>query len=99
MTGKREPKAASTFQKFADGVGLPTAARRALGLAPNEETPDAPSASGDATKLSYPDSGSQAAENVTALWHVDLCRQRLNTADVDRHGVSGPVSVNLAPSA
>jgi post-segregation antitoxin (ccd killing protein) len=33
-TGKREPKGVSTFQKFADGVGLPAAARRALGLTP-----------------------------------------------------------------
>ena len=32
-TGKREAKGVSTFQKFADGVGLPAAARRALGLA------------------------------------------------------------------
>ena len=31
-TGKREPKGVSTFQKFANGVGLPPAARRALGL-------------------------------------------------------------------
>jgi hypothetical protein len=72
MTGKREPKAASTFQKFADGVGLPTAARRALGLASAEAAPDVPSASDDVTRLSYPDSGSQAAENVSALWRVDL---------------------------
>jgi tetratricopeptide (TPR) repeat protein len=72
MTGKRAPKAASTFQKFADGVGLPTAARRALGLAPAEATPDVSSGSDDATRLSYPDSGSQAAENVSALWRVDL---------------------------
>ena len=36
MTGKREPKAASTFQKFADGLGFPVAARRALGLASDE---------------------------------------------------------------
>ena len=34
MTGKRKPQASSTFQTFADGVGLPPAARRALGLAP-----------------------------------------------------------------
>ena len=72
MTGKRAPKAASTFQKFADGVGLPTAARRALGLASAEAAPDVPSASDDVTRLSYPDSGSQAAENVSALWRVDL---------------------------
>jgi hypothetical protein len=33
-TGKREPKGVSTFQRFADGVRLPAAARRALGLDP-----------------------------------------------------------------
>src|SRR3984885_2158665 len=38
-TGKREPKGVSTFQKFADGVGLPAAARRALGLDPDAVTP------------------------------------------------------------
>jgi predicted XRE-type DNA-binding protein len=31
-TGKRKALAVATFQKFADGLGLPTAARRALGL-------------------------------------------------------------------
>jgi transcriptional regulator with XRE-family HTH domain len=29
-TGKREPKGVSTFQKFADGVGLPAAARQSF---------------------------------------------------------------------
>ena len=33
-TGKREPRATSTFESFADGLALPPAARRALGLAP-----------------------------------------------------------------
>jgi predicted XRE-type DNA-binding protein len=32
VTGKREPKGVTTFQKFANGVGMPPAARRALGL-------------------------------------------------------------------
>src|ERR1700726_4422584 len=32
VTGKREPKGVTTFQKFANGVDLPPAARRALGL-------------------------------------------------------------------
>ena len=34
MTGKRTPTAKSTFQDFADGLGMPAVARRALGLAP-----------------------------------------------------------------
>jgi tetratricopeptide (TPR) repeat protein len=33
-THKREPAATSTFEKFADGLGMPPAARRALGLDP-----------------------------------------------------------------
>jgi predicted XRE-type DNA-binding protein len=32
VNGKREAKGVSTFQKFANGVDLPSAARRALGL-------------------------------------------------------------------
>lgn len=32
--GRRAPKATSTFEAFADGLGLPPAARQALGLAP-----------------------------------------------------------------
>ena len=34
MTHKRTPTATSTFEKFADGLGMPAAARRALGLDP-----------------------------------------------------------------
>jgi transcriptional regulator with XRE-family HTH domain len=33
-TRKRMPTATSTFEAFADGLGMPPAARRALGLAP-----------------------------------------------------------------
>lgn len=36
-TGKRIPTASSTFEAFADGLGLPAPARRALGLAPAAE--------------------------------------------------------------
>ena len=71
-TGKRKPQASSTFEAFADGVGLPPAARRALGLAPTAAAPSDDASAPDDTKLSYPDSGSQAAENVSALWRVDL---------------------------
>jgi transcriptional regulator with XRE-family HTH domain len=37
-TGKRLPSATSTFEAFADGLGLPAHARRALGLAPHTTT-------------------------------------------------------------
>src|ERR1039457_4704956 len=38
VTGTREPKAVTTFQKFANGVGLPPSARRALGLDAGSQT-------------------------------------------------------------
>jgi len=71
MTGKREPKSVSSFQKFADGVGLPAAARRALGLDPAAATPADAVTAADTT-LSYPDGVAQATENVAALWRADL---------------------------
>jgi hypothetical protein len=70
-TGKREPKGVSTFQKFADGVGLPAAARRALGLDPTAVTPTGAITVADTT-LSYPGGAAQATENVAALWRADL---------------------------
>jgi transcriptional regulator with XRE-family HTH domain len=36
--GRRAPRATSTFEAFADGLGLPPAARQALGLAPRPGT-------------------------------------------------------------
>jgi hypothetical protein len=70
-TGKRKPKGVSTFQKFADGVGLPAAARRALGLDPTAVAPTGASTAADTTH-SYPDGAAQATENVAALWRADL---------------------------
>src|ERR1700733_6307325 len=70
-TGRREPKGVSTFQKFADGVGLPAAARRALGLDPAAVTSTDTVTAADTT-LSYPDGAAQATENVAALWRADL---------------------------
>jgi transcriptional regulator with XRE-family HTH domain len=70
-TGRREPKGVSTFQKFADGVGLPAAARRALGLDPAAVTSTEAIKAADTT-LSSPDGGPQATENVAALWRADL---------------------------
>ena len=37
--GRRAPRATSTFEAFADGLGLPAAARQALGLAPRPGAP------------------------------------------------------------
>jgi hypothetical protein len=71
-TGKRKPRASSTFEAFADGVGLPTAARRALGLAQAAASAITAGASKDGIKLSYPGGASDAVDNLSALWRVDL---------------------------
>lgn len=75
---KRIPKASSTFEAFADGLGLPPAARQALGLAA-----DPPDSSGISLAhsrqlpdldggLEYPSTPTQAAGNVSMLWRADL---------------------------
>jgi transcriptional regulator with XRE-family HTH domain/tetratricopeptide (TPR) repeat protein len=71
-TGKREPKGVSTFQKFADGVGLPAAARLALGLAADGAYPEGASTPDARITLSYPDGVTEATENVSSLWRADL---------------------------
>jgi transcriptional regulator with XRE-family HTH domain len=70
-TGKREPKGVATFQKFANGVGLPPAARRALGLAAGPQAATVTASPIDAD-VSYPDTPEQAARNVSRLWIADL---------------------------
>lgn len=71
-TGKRNPQASSTFEAFANGIGMPPAARRALGLTPNAAAPPGDASAPRDVKLSYPDNASQATENVSALWRADL---------------------------
>jgi len=71
VTGKREPKGVTTFQKFANGVSLPSAARRALGLDAGSQAAAVTASPGDAD-LSYPGTAEQAARNVTRLWIADL---------------------------
>jgi transcriptional regulator with XRE-family HTH domain len=74
---KRRPQAASTFEKFADGLRMPPPARRALGVAPDQHAdavavtrlPDQPPPD---IGLVYPDTPSGAAENVALLWRADL---------------------------
>jgi transcriptional regulator with XRE-family HTH domain len=73
--GKHKPTL-STFQKFADGLDLPPAARQALGLAPRSAAPETsflvvghrPGEIG----FDFPDTPSDAAENVNLLWRADL---------------------------
>ena len=78
---KREPRGVTTFQKFADGLGMPPAARQALGLAAG--SPGGPGISLAHSQrapdldvgLEYPGTPAQAAGNVSTLWRADLAGQ------------------------
>jgi len=72
MRRKREPKAASTFQKFADGLGIPTAGRRALGLAADDSASTGPTDPHMSAMYAYPQDVTQATDNLSALWQADL---------------------------
>jgi transcriptional regulator with XRE-family HTH domain len=80
VTGKRQPKAATTFESFANGLGMPQAARQALGLAAETtagasmSAVRAPAADLD-TGLQYPGTPLQAADTVSVLWKADLADQ------------------------
>src|SRR6266851_7449374 len=76
-TRKRVPRASTTFEAFADGVGMPPAAREALGLVPDRlpaasigrQLPDKPVPD---VGLLYPDTPAETAGNLTWLWRSDL---------------------------
>jgi transcriptional regulator with XRE-family HTH domain len=80
-TGKHKPKEYAVFAAFADGLGLPPAARQALGLdasAPASSSfgvPQPRPASFAEVSLDYPGTAEQAAGNVTSLWRADLADQ------------------------
>lgn len=84
---KHAPKASSTFEKFADGLDIPSAARQALGLAPDRpSTTVGTQPSGALTSdvgLVYPDAATEAAENVSRLWRADLADTRLLQARLE----------------
>jgi hypothetical protein len=96
-TRKRAPRATSTFESFADGLGMPVAARRALGLAPEPSAntgqllPYAREAPKLDIGLEYPGTPAQAAGNVSALWQADLSDQ-----NVVEHGLITPAAWNEA---
>jgi transcriptional regulator with XRE-family HTH domain len=71
-TGKRAPKHASTFQQFADGLGVPPTARRALGLAGDPSAAAVAAPASPLLLLPYPDTPAHAARNVSQLWFADL---------------------------
>jgi transcriptional regulator with XRE-family HTH domain len=77
-TGKHQPKEYSVFAAFADGLGLPPAARQALGLDASPQAavglsvPQPRPASAAEISLEYPPTPAQAAGNVASLWQADL---------------------------
>lgn len=78
MHYKRSPQAATTFEKFANGLAIPPVARQALGLDPvqppgtdvvgTQPLSTTPAGVG----LAYPDTLTAAANNVVRLWRADL---------------------------
>jgi hypothetical protein len=92
---KREPRASSTFESFADGLELPPAARQALGLAAGPTAEAAigavrsPATSNLDAGLQYPDTPLEAAENMSTLWRADLSDQ-----SVLEHGLITPGAWN-----
>jgi transcriptional regulator with XRE-family HTH domain len=84
-TGKHPPKEYSVFASFADGLGLPPAARQALGLGASSSNaagmgvPQPRPASVTEISLEYPDTPAQAAGNVASLWRADLADQNVLT--------------------
>ena len=89
-TGKRTPKAVTTFQKFADGISLPPAARRALGLDAGSRDAAVTATPADA-RVSYPATPEQAVRNVSHLWIADL-----DDATLIRRGRADPRAWNDA---
>jgi hypothetical protein len=78
MWHKRTPEKASIFQNFADGLNIPPAARRALGLAPGQPAAiggglvPAPREPADDIGLAYPDTPDDAVGKMARLWQADL---------------------------
>jgi hypothetical protein len=82
-TGKHRPKEYSVFAAFADGMGVPSAARQALGLdaSPPEAAgigvPQPRPAPFAEIGLEYPGTAGQAAGAVVSLWRADLADQNV----------------------
>ena len=79
--GKHQPKEYSVFAAFADGLGLPSAARQALGLDANPaaaagmSVPQPRAASFGENSLEFTGTPMQAAGNLAGLWLADLADQ------------------------
>ena len=80
-TGKHRPTEYSVFASFADGLGLPPAARQALELDASSPTaagigvPQPRPTPAEEIGLEYPGTPVQAAGNVASLWRADLADQ------------------------
>jgi transcriptional regulator with XRE-family HTH domain len=83
---KRRPTASSIFEAFADGLGMPPTARRALGLSsdpaaasvaalPRMPSPD--------VGLVYPRELAETRDNLARLWRADLGGAPLQQARLD----------------
>src|SRR5258708_14751593 len=86
MKHKRTPKHSSIFEKFADGLGMPLAARQALDLTPESATASVrtlPARASLDVGLAYPDTPAEASENVARLWCADLDGAPLLQARLD----------------
>ncbi len=77
-TGAIQPRGVKTFMDFADGLGMPPAAREALGLTADPPGPATLSPrqtqahNSTGLGLAYPATPTEAAGNLTQLWHADL---------------------------
>lgn len=73
-TGRRKALLAKTLQAFSDGLGLPSAARTALGLAPEPAESSVALLAGNVQPVgaAYPGTLPEAVENISRLWHDDL---------------------------
>jgi transcriptional regulator with XRE-family HTH domain len=83
---KRKPTASSIFEAFADGLGMPSAARRALGLSPDPAVASVAALLGMPSPdigLVYPSAPVETSENLARLWRADLGGGSLLRAPLD----------------
>jgi transcriptional regulator with XRE-family HTH domain len=72
---KRRPTASSLFEAFADGLGMPPTARRALGLSSDPTVASVAALPGMPSPdvgLVYPRAPAEASDNLARLWRADL---------------------------
>jgi transcriptional regulator with XRE-family HTH domain len=83
---KRKPTASSIFEAFADGLGMPPTARRALGLSPDPAVTSVaalPVLPSPDVGLVYPGTPAETSENLELLWRADLGGAHLPRARLD----------------